>query len=43
VQQVRDALDRNLQGGGQNVQVQAFGTPGSNQVMVRTPQLSGES
>ncbi len=43
VQQVRDALDRNLQGGGQNVQVQAFGTPSSNQVMVRTPQLSGES
>jgi preprotein translocase subunit SecF len=43
VQQVRDALDRNLQGGGQNVQVQAFGAPGSNQVMVRTPQLSGES
>jgi len=43
VQQVRDALDRNLQGGGQNVQVQAFGAPASNQVMVRTPQLSGES
>jgi preprotein translocase subunit SecF len=43
VQQVRDALDRNLAGGGQNVQVQAFGTPASNQVMVRTPQLSGES
>jgi len=43
VQQVRDALDRNLQGGGQNVQVQAFGAPTSHQVMVRTPQLSGES
>jgi preprotein translocase subunit SecF len=43
VQQVRDALDRNLAGGGQNVQVQAFGAPASNQVMVRTPQLSGES
>ena len=43
VQQVRDALDRNLQGGGQNVQVQALGEPASNQVMVRTPQLSGES
>src|SRR4249920_1352907 len=43
VQQVRDALDRNLQGGGQNVQVQAFGAAASNQVMVRTPQLSGES
>lgn len=43
VQQVRDALDRNLAGGGQNVLVQAFGAPSSNQVMVRTPQLSGES
>jgi preprotein translocase subunit SecF len=43
VQQVRTALDRNLAGGGQYVVVQAFGTPSSNQVMVRTPQLSGES
>jgi preprotein translocase subunit SecF len=43
VQQVRQALDRNFPGGGQNVIVQAYGTPALKQVMVRVPQLSAES
>ena len=43
VQQVRAALDRNLPGGGQYVIVQAYGSPASHQVMVRAPQLGGES
>ena len=43
VQQVRDALDRNFPGGGQNVIVQAYGTPADREVIVRVPQLSAES
>jgi preprotein translocase subunit SecF len=43
VQQVREALDRNFPGGGQNVIVQAYGTPALRQVMVRVPQLTSES
>ena len=43
VQQVREALDRNYPGGGQNVVVQAYGAPALRRVMVRVPQLSSES
>src|SRR3979490_2453315 len=43
VQQVRDALDRNFPGGGQNVIVQAYGVPADREVIVRVPQLSAES
>jgi preprotein translocase subunit SecF len=43
VQQVRQALDRNFPGGGQNVIVQAYGAPADRQVIVRVPQLSAES
>src|SRR6185436_2770615 len=43
VQQVREALDRNFPGGGQNVIVQSYGTPALRQVMVRVPQLTSES
>jgi preprotein translocase subunit SecF len=42
VQQVREALDRNFPGGGQNVIVQAYGDPGQNQVMIRVPSIGAE-
>src|SRR4051812_12680378 len=41
VQQVREALDRNFPGGGQNVVVQAYGDS-QKQVMVRVPTAGGE-
>src|SRR5438034_7931838 len=43
VQQVREALDRNFPGGGQNIIVQSFGDPSQNQVMIRVPQVGAES
>src|SRR5437667_11370372 len=43
VQEVRQALDRNFPGGGQNVIVQAYGDPSLHQVMVRVPTIGAES
>jgi preprotein translocase subunit SecF len=43
VQQVRDALDRNFPGGGQNVVVQAYGDAAANQVLVRVPASGAEA
>jgi len=42
VQQVREALDKNFAGGGQNVVVQAYGEPSQNQVMIRVPSIGAE-
>src|SRR4029079_6172164 len=36
-QQVREALDRNYPGGGQNTVVQSYGDPDANMVMIRVP------
>jgi preprotein translocase subunit SecF len=43
VQEVRQALDRNFPGGGQNVIVQAYGDPSLRQVMIRVAQVGTES
>ena len=43
VQEVREALDRNFPGGGQNIVVQAFGDPALRRVMIRVPQVGAES
>jgi len=43
VQQVRDALDKNYPGGGQNVVVQAYGAPGERMVLVRVPSAGAEA
>jgi preprotein translocase subunit SecF len=43
VQQVRDALDKSLAGGGQNVIVQVYGDPSQRQVMIRVPKVGAES
>jgi len=43
VQQVREALDRNYPGGGQNTIVQAFGDPAAHMVMIRVPQVGSEA
>src|SRR3979490_2514834 len=43
VQQVRQALDRNYPGGGQNTVVQSYGDPAANMVMIRVPQVGSES
>jgi preprotein translocase subunit SecF len=43
VQQVREALDRNYPGGGQNVIVQAYGTPAERMVLVRVPSSGAEA
>jgi len=40
---VREALNRNFPGGGQNAIVQTFGDPSQRQKMVRVPQVGGES
>ena len=37
IQQVREALDRNYPGGGQNTVVQSYGDPSQNLVMIRVP------
>jgi len=42
VQQVREALDKNFPGGGQNVVVQAYGDASQNQVMIRVPTIGAE-
>src|SRR5947207_15535401 len=43
VQQVREALDRNYPGGGQNTVVQAIGDPNAHMVMIRVPQVGSEA
>jgi preprotein translocase subunit SecF len=43
VQQVRDALDKNFPGGGQNVIVQAYGAPADRKVLVRVPSSGAEA
>ena len=43
VQQVRQALDRNYPGGGQNTVVQAYGDPTLHMVMVRVPNVGAEA
>src|SRR6266850_865765 len=43
VQQVREALDKSLPGGGQNTVVQAYGDPALRQVMIRVPTIGAES
>src|SRR5437870_3713706 len=43
VEQVRSALDRNYPGGGQNSVVQSYGSAAQHQVMVRVPQVGGET
>ena len=43
IQQVREALDRNYPGGGQDTIVQAYGDPSLNMVMIRVPQVGSES
>jgi preprotein translocase subunit SecF len=43
VQQVREALDRSLAGGGQNTVVQAYGDPAAREVMIRVPAIGAES
>jgi len=42
VQQVRQALDRNYPGGGQNTVVQSYGDPSARQMMIRVPQVGVE-
>jgi preprotein translocase subunit SecF len=42
VEAVRDALNRNYPGGGQDAIVQAYGDPSLKQVMVRVPQVGAE-
>src|SRR5215510_11981259 len=42
VQQVREALDKNFPGGGQNVIVQSYGEPSQNQLMIRVPSIGAE-
>ena len=43
VQQVREALDKNYPGGGQNTVVQAIGDPSAHMVMIRVPQVGSEA
>jgi preprotein translocase subunit SecF len=42
VEEVRTALNRNYEFGGQDAIVQTYGNPGSRQVMVRVPQVGAE-
>jgi preprotein translocase subunit SecF len=42
VEVVRDALNKNYPGGGQDAVVQAYGDPSLRQVMVRVPQVGAE-
>ncbi len=42
VEAVRDALNKNYPGGGQDAVVQAYGDPSPRQVMVRVPQVGAE-
>ena len=43
VQQVREALDKSMPGGGQNTIVQTYGDPAQRQVMIRVPTIGAES
>jgi preprotein translocase subunit SecF len=43
VPKVRAALEQSLPGVGQNAQVQRYGDPGANQVMIRVPSVGAES
>jgi preprotein translocase subunit SecF len=43
VQQVREALDKSLTGGGQNTVVQAYGDATQREVMIRVPMIGAES
>ena len=43
VQQVRSALDKFYPGGGQDTQVQEYGNPAQHQMLIRVPQVGGES
>ena len=43
VEQVRNALDKNFPGGGQNVIVQAYGAPTDRKVLVRVPSSGAEA
>src|SRR5919201_6460266 len=43
VETVRDALNKNYPGGGQDAIVQAYGDPSLRQVMVRVPQVGAEA
>src|SRR3954462_4553915 len=43
VQQVREALDKNYPGGGQNTVVQSTGDPSLHMVMIRVPQVGSET
>jgi len=43
VEQVRQALDRFYPGGGQYSVVQSYGDPSQRQIMIRVPQVGGES
>jgi len=43
VQEIREALDRNYPGGGQNTVVQSTGDPAAHMVMIRVPQVGAES
>src|SRR5262245_40926138 len=42
VETVRDALNKNYPGGGQDAIVQSYGDPSLRQVMVRVPQVGAE-
>src|SRR3954471_15607805 len=42
VEAVRDALNKNYPGGGQNAVVQSYGDPSLRQVMVRVPEVGAE-
>jgi preprotein translocase subunit SecF len=42
VQQVRQALDRNFPGGGQNTVVQEYGVPAQHQLLIRVPTMLAE-
>jgi preprotein translocase subunit SecF len=43
IDQVRSALDKGFPGGGQNVVVQAYGSPSQGQIMIRVPHTGKES
>ena len=43
VQQVREALDRNFPGGGQNTVVQVYGEVAQHMVMIRVPHVGAET
>ena len=43
IQSVREVLDKNFPGGGQNSVVQTYGDPSTRQVMIRVPSVGAES